>query len=163
MKLPSLYQLTNDYETVWQMVLDEDADLETLQGTLEAIETSIEVKAHNTAALIKQLDGTAEIIDAEIKRLQARKKAFETKSDNIKAYLHSQLEIAGIDKLKTATFSFTIQNNPAAVNITNPALIPASFQIIKYDLNRAAIKDALKAGTEVPGAELTVGKSLRIR
>lgn len=161
--LPKLYELTSDYNKIWDMVLDEDADLTAIEDTLQSIEAAIEIKAHNTAALVKQLDATADIIDAEIKRLQARKKAIENRSQSIKKYLALQLEVAGIDKVKTPAFTVQFQKNPPAVQIKDPSLVPPEYQIIKYDIDKKAISEDLKAGKQVPGCELTQGMSLRIR
>jgi hypothetical protein len=148
------------------MVTDDDADLETLENTLQSIEAVIEVKAHNSAALVKQLDASADMIDAEIKRLQQRKKAIENRVQSIKNYLHIQLEVAGIDKVKTPAFTVALQNNPPAVQINDPNIIPSNYITIipeQYVPDKKRIAEALKNGASVPGTELTVGRSLRIR
>ena len=56
MKMSNLYQLTNDYETVLNMLYDEDADEQMILDTLEAIEGEIEDKADNYAKIIKELE-----------------------------------------------------------------------------------------------------------
>jgi hypothetical protein len=158
-----LYKLADQYNQVWEMVTDDDADLQTLQDTLESIECAVEIKAHNAAALVRTLESSADQIDLEIKRLQGRKKALENRADSIKAYIKTQLEAMGLDKVKTPAFTVAIQNNPPSVVVNDPALVPAAFQIVKYDLDKKAISAALKAGEQVPGCELAIGKSLRIR
>ena len=56
MKMSNLYQLTNNYETVLNMLYDEDADEQMILDTLEAIEGEIEDKADNYAKIIKELE-----------------------------------------------------------------------------------------------------------
>jgi hypothetical protein len=161
--LPKLYNLTDDYNTVWDMVSDDDADLQVIQDTLEAIEGAIEDKVHSTAALVRTIDATADMVDAEIERLRKRRDALNNRAQSIKVYIQQQLEKAGIDKVKTPAFTVGLQNSPAAVQINDPAAIPAEFQIIKYDIDKKRISETLKAGGIVPGAILTQGRHLRIR
>ncbi|MEM5769208.1 MAG: siphovirus Gp157 family protein, partial [Bacillota bacterium] len=69
----------------------------------------------------------------------------------------------GIDKVKTPAFTVSLQKSPAAVQISDSTMIPAEFTIVKYDLDKKRIGEALKAGQEIPGAMLTQGRHLRIR
>jgi hypothetical protein len=166
MALPRLYELAENYRTVWDLVSDDDADMETLEDTLQSIEANIEVKAQNIAAMLTSLSGYTDTLDAQIKRLQSRKKAFENRQASIKQYLQYQLEAAGIDKVKTAEFTIALQNNPAAVVIEDQSNIPATYLTIipeQYIPDKAAIKKAIQAGVEVPGCRLAQGKSIRIR
>lgn len=158
-----LYKLVSNYLDVWNMVTEPDADLDMLEETLQSIEAAIEVKAENTAAIIKQLNITADMIAEEIKRLQERKRAFENRAERIKEYLLKQLELAGIEKVSTATFTVSIRKNPPSVDVYDVNKIPSGFQIVKYDIDKAAIKKALTSGHDVPGARLVQGKSLQIR
>lgn len=83
--MPTLYELSNDYLKV--LSLAEELDDGTLKDTLDSINDSIDLKVENTAKVIKELERTSSIVDTEIKRLQARKKALSTNVDNLKGYL----------------------------------------------------------------------------
>lgn len=159
--MQTLYQLTNDYNQLLTLLDSEEYDEQAIIDTLESVDVAIEDKAQNIAGLIQSLNTDA--IDAEIKRLQDRKKAIENKKAWLKKYLQTQMEVLGKDKIKGELFTLAIQNNPPAVNIIDSNLIPAKYQIVKYDTDRAAIKKDLQSGAKVPGAELTQGRSLRIR
>ena len=163
--LPTLYKLTDAYNSVWNMVLDDDIDLDSIENTLQAIESAIEIKAENTAALVKQLEATAEMITAEIERLQKRKAAVKNKADRIKSYLKMQLELAGMDKVKTVAFSISLQNTKAAVDVVDQSQIPSEYikTKIEQSIDKTAIYNAIKAGVAVPGAQLISGRSLLIR
>lgn len=161
----ALYELSQAYLTVANMIDEETPDQDILNA-LMTIEGQIEVKAVNIANLIKSIEAEAEIIKAEEKRLSQRRKSRENVVINVKQYLKETMEQMGKDKIKTAVWTVSIQNNPPAVQITNEDEIPGKFLTLipeRYEVNKKLISEALKAGEEVKGAELSVGRSLRIR
>jgi hypothetical protein len=74
------------------------------------------------------------------------------------------MQDAGIKKSKGALFTFSIQKNPAALEISNDSIIPEIFFTEQEPLlNKAALKDALKDGQVIDGAYLVQKESLRIK
>ena len=160
-----LYDLAADFKKVSELIDNEEIDPEVLQDTLQSIEGAIEIKAVNIATLVQGLSADADIIKAEEKRLAARRKAIEGKQKWLKDYLQSQMEYAGID-IKTATHTIALQKNPPALFIEDDKAIPSQYMTLipeRWEVDNAKVKEALKAGRKVPGAELRQGKSLRIR
>jgi len=161
-----LYQLTENYQNLWDLVEDETIDISIVETALKTVEGAIQEKAQNLAVFIKSLGADIEIIKAEEKRLTDRRKALENKQSGIKNYLQSQLEIAKLDKIKTPVITVAIQNNPPAVQIIDEAIIPAQYKTIvpqTFTIDKKSIADDIKKGISVPGAESTQGRSLRIR
>jgi hypothetical protein len=160
-----LYELTSSYQKIADLI-DESCPDESLEIALQQIEGAIEEKAEGIAKLIKTLDYDADIFKAEEKRLSDRRRAIENKRDRIKAYIKDQMEILGRDKIKLPTVTLALQNSPPAVNIVDDKTIPAKYLTIvpeQHVPDKKAILEALKAGQEVSGAEMTQGKHLRIR
>lgn len=158
-----LYELTQEYNQLQQLINDPDASLEIIQEVLGGLHEQIEVKAENIAKLIKSMDGDIEALVNEEKRLQANRKALENKKDNIKRYLQDQLEAVGLAKVKTPLFSIGIQNNPPKVVLEDERMICEDYIYTETKIDMKAIKDDLKAGKEVPGAKLVQERILRIR
>lgn len=161
----ALYELSESYNNVLNLIDEENPDSE-IMNALTVIEGQIEIKAVNIANLVKSIEAEAEIIKAEEKRLAQRRKARENAVVSIKQYLKLAMEQIGMDKIKTPTRTISIQNNPPSLNITDPDLIPGRYLTLvpeHYEPRNDDIKEALKAGEEVPGAELIRGRSLRIR
>jgi len=161
-----LYELTAAHQQIFDSIMDDEANLDTLEDTLQCVEGAIEVKAENMAKFVLMLKADTEALDTEIGRLTARKKARTNRMDGIKSYLMAQMELIGKDKISTPVLTIALQNNPAALNILDEKQIPTSYLTIipaRTEINKAAVKDALKLGMTVPGAELTQGKGLRIR
>lgn len=159
--MAKLYELTKNYFVLWQQL--DDMDPEILEAKLQECEGQIEEKAENIAKLIKSIDADVDALKTEEKRLSDRRKALENKKDRVKTYLEKQLEFAGMEKVKTTTFTVAMQNNPASVNIFSEDSIPEQFIMYEKKISKADILEKLKAGEEVPGAILQQSKSLRIR
>jgi hypothetical protein len=162
----NLYELTTVYQQIFETLLDEEANLDTLEDTLQAIEGAIEVKAENMGKFVNMLKADEAAIEAEVERLMKRKKARQNRVQRIKDYLQSQMELIGKDKITTPIMTISLQNNPPALEIEDEMQIPAQYMVLvpeHYTVDKAKVKDALKSGQEVPGAKLTQGRSLRIR
>lgn len=160
-----LYELTEMYKNIWDLVEDDEIDLDTLESALSQVEDNLEVKAENMAKLVKGIDGDIDTLKTEEKRLTEKRRTLENKKNNIKYYLENQLRVMEIDKVKTPLFTVALQKNPPSVEIVNEDLIPEQFKktvttttIVKKDL-----LDALKEGQVIEGATIKQGKSLRIR
>jgi len=90
--MANLLDLTGEYLELLTMAEDEDVDIECLKDTMEAIEGEIEIKADGYVRVMKQIIGDAEVLDEEIKRLTARKKALENKADYLKRNRQDQIQ-----------------------------------------------------------------------
>ena len=161
----SLYELSDSYQNVLNLIDEDNPDTDITQA-LTVIEDRITVKATNIANLIKSLESEAEVIKAEEQRLKQRRQSRENAVENIKRYLKENMEMVGMDKIKTPTRTIAIQNNPPSLVINNEDLIPGKFLTLipeRYEPRKKEIIEAIKQGEEVPGCEITRGRSLRIR
>lgn len=156
----NLYELSQNYLAVQDM----DLEPETLKDTLDSIEDAIEDKAENIAKLIRNLEADNKAFEEEEKRFKEKKQAADNRIKSLKLYLEDNMRLTGKTKFKAGFFSFAIQNNPPSVEVFDEALIPKQFLIAQpVKIDRAGIKELLKAGEEVPGAELKHSSGLRIR
>lgn len=158
-----LYQLTESYNNLWELVNDETMDLSVIESAIQQIESAIEVKCENSAIIMKGLESEIDAIDAEIKRLSEMKNSRKGKRDWLKGYMQGEMEKAGIDKVKAGMFTVALQNNPPSVEITGE--VPAEFVTIiptSYQPDKKRIAEYLKSNT-AGWATLKQGKSLRIR
>lgn len=158
-----LYELTEIYKNIEEIMSDEDANVETLEKALKEVEDGIENKAENIAKLIRHIDSDIDALRAEEKRLAQRRRALENKKKSIKDYLEMQLKAMEIDKVKTPLFTVSIQKNPPSVRIIDEDKIPEDYLRYTKSISRRDVLQALKDGEEIPGAELKQTRSLRIR
>lgn len=162
-----LYELTEQYEEVINLLYDGETDEQTILDTLESIEGEIEDKADNYARIIKNLSAEAEMVKAEAERLDRRRKSLESRADWLKRTLKANIEFIGKTKFKTTLFSFSISKNGGKQPMTiteNLGEIPNKY-LIQQDplINKEAIRELLKE-KEVDWAHLEpYGTHLNIR
>lgn len=156
----NLYELSVAFQEVQNM----DLDPEVMQDTLDSIEDAIENKAENIAKLIRNLESDVSAYKEEEDRLKTKRQATENKVKWLKTYLEDNMKLTGKTKFKSGMFNFSIQKNPASVNILDERIIPEEFLIPQLPkIDKTSLKEILKRGIEVPGAELKQTEGLRIR
>lgn len=156
----NLYELSLSFQEVQNM----DLDSEVMKDTLDSIEDAIENKAENIAKLIRNLESDVSAYKEEEDRLKTKRQSTENKVKWLKTYLEDNMKLTGKTKFKSGMFNFSIQKNPASVNITDEKIIPGEFLIPQPPkVDKTSLKEILKRGIEVPGAELKQTEGLRIR
>lgn len=155
----NLYELSIAFQEVQNMELDP----EVMKDTLDSIEDAIENKAENIAKLIRNHEADVSAYKEE-ERLKTKRQATENKVKWLKTYLEDCMKLAGKTKFKSGMFNFSIQKNPVSVNITDENILPEDYLIPQPPkVDKSSLKEALKNGIEVPGAELKQTEGLRIR
>ena len=161
-KALSLYTMTDDFKKY----MESETDEEMASALADITAGQIEVKAQSYCQLIASLEGFSDQCKAEADRISKAAKFAKNKADRIKEHMKECLINADIMSLQSGTFKVTLQNNPPALSELNRDECPASYRVIipeTWEADKARIKEALKAGESVPGYDLTVGKSLRIK
>jgi hypothetical protein len=159
-----LYELTQQYNTLLEMLDMEGMEQQAILDTLECIDSDIEAKADNIAKLIKTIEHQEEALRQEEVRLATRRKAYENHRIGLKNYLEAQMIMMGKDKIKSALFTIYIGNNPPSLKLTREEdEYPDKYQKIETKLDRKAMIDDIKSGKVIDGASLEQGKSLKIR
>lgn len=162
----TIYEITNDYLQLMQMMEDPELDPQTLADTMEGIEGELEDKADNYARVMKNMEADLNGIKAEIERLSTRKKTIENNIKRMKEALQFSMETTGKTKFKTDLFSFGIRKNAPAVVMDEPYIENVPERFLKYSdptINKTAIKEAIQNGEDLEGlAHLESKNSLRI-
>lgn len=162
--MSNLYQLTNNYETVLNMLYDEDADEEMILDTLEAIEGEIEDKADNYAKIIKELEAKQNARKEEAKRLTESAKVFENRVKALKINLFNSMKATGKTKFATDLFSFNIAKNGGKQTLTIDGDVPEEYTKTITENDTDKIRQALENGEKLTFAHLEPrGESLRIK
>lgn len=162
--MSNLYQLTNNYETVLNMLYDEDADEQMILDTLEAIEGEIEDKADNYAKIIKELEAKQNARKKEAKRLTESAKVFENREKALKSNLFNSMKATGKTKFATDLFSFNIAKNGGKQTLTIDGEVPEEYTKAVIENDTDKIRQALENGEKLTFAHLEPrGESLRIK
>jgi hypothetical protein len=163
----ALYEIANDYRDAVDKLADLDLPEEVVADTLESMGGELQVKATSVAAFIRNLESSANAIREAEAHMAARRKAIENRAARVKDYLLANMMVAGVQKIESPYFKLAVRENPPAVEIFEPGLIPAQYmkqpEPPPPSPDKAAIKEAIKAGKEVPGCVLTRGVRLDIK
>ena len=162
-----LYELTEQWDDVYNMLEDGETDEQVIFDTLESIEGEIEDKADNYAKMIRNLQASVDVLKAEEERLYQRRKSTENHIQRLKDNLQANLEFIGKTKFKTDLFSFSVAKNGGKqpLSITdNLDEIPGKYLIPQPPkVNNDAVRELLKEKT-VDWAHLEpYGRHLNIR
>lgn len=162
--MSNLYELTNDWNTVANMLYDEDVDEKMVLDTLESIEGDIEDKADGYAKIIKELEAKSKARKEEAKRLTDSAKTFENKIKFLKQNLTNTMKETGKTKFATDLFSFNIAKNGGKQTLTIDGEVPKEYTKTVIENDTDKIRQALENGQKLPFAHLEPrGESLRIR
>lgn len=166
MSLPSLFVLADQYR---QLTTLDDPDLpeEVIRDTLEALSGDLQDKAVNVAKFMRNLEVFADDIDEAAKAMKERAARVRKRSDQLRAYLLSNMQACEISKIECPYFTLTVRKNPPAVAVFDQAQVPARFMVQKPppppSLDKKAVADALKGGEDVPGCRLESGFRLEVK
>lgn len=165
----TLYEMSQNFNNLMELCLDETVDLDTVEAALKSVEGDIQQKCFDGIGLIKSLEALKDESLKESRRLAERAHAIANRIDAVKRVYVDGLKAMGKTHVDTGRGRMTIQKNP-------PALIVSKLLDVKtlpdeykkhipesWEVNKAAVKTALKNGERVPGCDLVQGESLRIR
>nr|DAH40850.1 MAG TPA: resistance protein [Caudoviricetes sp.] len=165
--MSTMYELTADYLEVLDLANDPDIPPEVVADTLEGIGGEIEIKAENTAKILKELEASVAASKAEEKRLVERRKQLETNVQKIKERLFDMMKTTGKVKFKTNLFSFSIQKNggklPVVLDVKDTSELPDDLVKITETADLEAIRELLDAGDTRFAHYGERGESLRIK
>jgi hypothetical protein len=139
------------------LVFPELADDE--DARLMSMESETDLKEVLTVVLddIMEAKAMQVAIDERIKDLKARGDRFYQREQGWRKLAHDLMNAASLRKLQLPTATLSVRNGQPSVTIIDQAFLPENFWRVKREPNISAIKDALKSGTEVPGAVLNNG------
>ena len=163
----NLYELTEDFLMVQQMLEDPDVDQKLINDTLESLEYDIEQKADVYAKLIRNMEGSLTAVKAELERLNGTKNLLESGIKRLKQNLQDSMVAAGKRKFKTDLFSFAIQKNggkaPVILDVKDTSELPDELVRIKEEADLEAIRALLDKGECKYAHYGERGESLRIK
>lgn len=105
-----------------------------------------------------------EAIKQQINHLKQRSDRFDHRKEVTRKLIMQIMNIADLTKMELANGTISVSNTPASVIITDETKIPDEYFRIKKEVNKTKLKDALKDGAIIEGAQLSNGGStIRIK
>lgn len=165
----NLYNLTAECANLYDAIIA-SADEETGEADLSLVtalcerQDEWEKKAVSVACVYRALDSDSARIGREIERLTAIKKRLERERDRVKEGLANACNALGVEKVQGMYANISFRASEQTV-IDNEGEIPDEYMTVKttYTPNKTAIKEAIKAGKDVPGAHVEKRKNIQIK
>lgn len=180
-----LYEQTECWAKIHQALIESEGEITPeIQELMNAAPwVNIQEKVNAICRIIRMEESFKKQCDEEIARLQSLASTRARTVNGLKAYLLINLQTLNRKDVDTGIFKVWRQNSPAALSITDETKIPTEYFRGKLDLsseqfdlipdelkssivkfvNNAAVKEAVKSGIEIDGAELTQSEHIRIK
>lgn len=159
----TLYEIAQEMATLIDPETGEIRDFE----AFEELQMARDEKIDNTAKWIIELEAEAKMVKERADELTERARAAKKKAERLREFLQEYLQG---EKRKTADYTIGYRRTEA-VEITDEDRAVAWLMEHRDDaltyqapkISKTAVKELLKAGEEVPGAELVERQSMSIR
>lgn len=165
--MPNIYDIKEEFLTLWSILEDELTDDETLAGAFETATDDLKDKLENCCKYIANEKAIIQGLKDEETRLRARRQAKENAVERLKALMLDAMLAAGEKKLPCGSFTVAVQANPEKVIMDEQYIENVPEEYLKRpepEIDRAKIKEDLKAGKNLEGlAHLERTDGLRIR
>lgn len=166
--MSNLYEINSAYLSLLNEVRDyaesNNGEISNdLSIRLDAMELARDLKIEATMCYYKNENSLAVMLMNEIAALDKRLRSHERNAEWAKQYLAGIMQPR--EKMEFATGKIGWRESVSA-NIIDSTKIPAKFQRIipeRKEPDKVAIKDALKSGEAVDGAELVVKQNVQIK
>lgn len=138
---------------------DEELRVDMIDGETSAIEF-----LHRVYRRIRKAETLAAGAKSEKDDAADRQRRFEKQADGYRALSLAILNAANVEKLVTPFATYSVIPPRVKAEVLDLDAIPQGFYRIEKKPDMKAIKEALEAGNELPGAHLSIGvHSLMIR
>lgn len=155
--MTTLYEYSRQFQNLKAQLddlnLDEGQVTDVLDGSQELMD--FEEKAENVIKYIKELEGLAEMQEAEAKRLQDAAKSKKNKAANLMDYLDFCMQQANLKEVKAGTFTLKYHKGSEVVEVDTDRL-PQEFWIPQdaKPMGKTDLKKLLKEGAQIEGVSL---------
>lgn len=160
-----LYEIPEEYRKVLEGVQVDEETGEIL-GTDALVEFAGDLNEtiKNTGLYLFELDSEAQQIDAQIKRLKARKDDMKRRADTLKNLMLDAMTSTGLTKVSDPLVTVYLRKSTATI-VDEMDILPKDLLRVKVETSPdlVAIGKKLKAGEVVPGAHLEERQNVNIK
>ena len=160
--MSTLYDISQRYMAIEALLDDESVPQEDINAALAEIKDELQVKGENVIAYLQKMQDIEEQAKRRKKEIDKYLKAIANRRKRLEKAVIYSMDSMQVKSILTGKGELKTKTNPPAVIIDDLTAIPSEYekQKIEISLDKVAIKAAIKAGEEVPGAHLEQGISL---
>lgn len=159
----TLFNITDEQLRIFEQLEENGGELTPeIEEALAINEQNFMIKAEGYIEAIAKYKAAADIAAERIATFTRIKKTANNIEARLKERIMWAMQIMGRDRVEVGARKLSIRNTQA-VSITDASQIPNEFIKVETSVDKMKIKEALKGGTEVTGAELVSNQSITIR
>ena len=163
MQKNSLFQINSELVEVTNLLIENGGELTPeLETRLQIAESELKAKSVNYYHVIKELESTTNMIDAEIKRLQELKKSRVNTIEKLENALIYSMNLHGIEKIETETLKISTRKSKS-VEVVDIDKLPFNCLKIEKKAIKSEIKKMLDEGMEIQGAKIVENTSIQFK
>jgi len=159
----SLYHIERELNEINETLINSGGELSPeIETRLAITQDELATKATNYGFVIMQNQSEIDVIEAEIKRLTAIKKSLDNTNDKLKNAVSFAMQNYGLTEVKTPTLKLSFRQSES-VEITDENKLNAKYFSYKPTVDKTAIKNDIKSGLIVDGAQIILKQNLQIK
>lgn len=161
----NLYRIQQQHLQLLYQIEENGGELtEEIEQQLSLTNVQFQEQAVSFGFIVKNYEDMESLIDKEITRLTGLLARTRHHKELFKQRLSDAMQQFGVEKIETPTLKLSFRKSEV-VEIDDEDLIPLGLKTIKTEASpsKTAIKEAFKAGMNVPGARLVTKQNLQIR
>ena len=161
-----LYEVADELTALLDQV---DPETGELPPEIDAVTANFKTKCAGVAASVLNMKQEVAMRKELIKKLQQANRAAENRMASLQNYLKHQMDRTGINEIKALDASFKVsfqKERDESVEVYDERLLDKScLRLVpeKYEPDKEAIRNLIKAGVEVQGARLVKKDRLVIK
>lgn len=161
----NLYELTTNQLALIQELVDNGGEVTPrIETELALNKEALEAKGLGYGFVVKQLESEVDVIDAEIKRLQAMKSSRNNAIERLKTSLSTAMQVYEVNELKSPTLKISFRKSES-IEVEDVNSLPSEYKVVKVteQADKVALKEAIKSGEEIFGVTLKVNQNIQIK
>lgn len=165
----NLYELTDEMKQILengftQNCVDEEGEIDErkVKQYFDELALTAEKKIDYIATKIKNDLALAEQIKVEKQSLEARQKRLNKEADSLKTYLSECLQILGQSKYESVRTQISFRKSES-VKVLDESKLTEEYLKIETKPDLTKIKNAIKLGATVDGAEIVTKQNIQVR
>ena len=163
MQKNSLFQINSELVEITNLLIEKGGELTPeIESRLQIAESELKSKSVDYYHVIKELESTTIMIDAEIKRLQDLKKSRVNTIEKLENALLYSMNLHGIEKIETDTLKISTRKSKS-VEVVDIDKLPFNCLKIEKKAIKSEIKKMLEEGAKIQGAKIVENTSIQFK
>ena len=143
----SLFDITAEFMTLYELATDPEVDEQIFQDTLEGLMGELEVKSAGYVNVIKQLDMEAKQAKEVAQAFSDKAKVRENHIKRMKETLKMAMEKIGVKSVDAGAFTVKLQNNGGLQPLKITGEVPDNMTKVIVEPDTDRIREFLKDNT----------------